>query len=587
VIFGALCDYNMSGSNDNYENILCCVMNSNILRKSLEYVPEKEYVETVKLEFEKMCERFNLDHYNMISLVIFKDQSLLTTHYTSIWEGLNFYSMTCMDEYRNAHVRSIDVLTDPRLNTLCDDLQRYIKLGVCINSQNGKCDTLEKAFKRQHEECVVQFVETTNKLRWMMMNQDYDDHHRIIEIMCENGFSLNMIKYMIDNINKINNRRASLYITSRSFKYASKNGQLDVVKYLFGIRDNVSLDTVEIACEYGHCDIVKYLSETCGVSCTNNVLKSACKNNYYDIVKYLYEVQQKYCSKCGLVIACENGSMDVVKYFFEEMSDECYGNSLNKTCVDKRCDNYYADQACVHGQFDVVKYLFEEQQKKCSKFIIDPTFKRGHYDCIKYVFETQHESCTYESMQHAIRIGCFDMVVYLFEVQKIDCTNNDVDIACENGYFDIVKYLFETQKKNCTKKGIDLACENCHLDVVVYLFEIQHKSCSPNVINTVCIKGHIDIVKYLLEKQQKTISLETITPEIITTTCINKHHHIIKYLFEEQNMTIHDDAQLILKNQVGRTKQQLLFTRSENVSEHTPEYIPNKINHKNKKHNKK
>ncbi|AGD93027.1 putative ankyrin repeat protein [Megavirus lba] len=75
---------------------------------------------------------------------------------------------------------------------------------------------------------------------------------------------------------------------------ASKNGNLDIVKYLISLGANIHAHenkSVRLACKYGHLDVVKFLVDNGAIfhSKNNYAIKSACDNGHINIVKYLIE----------------------------------------------------------------------------------------------------------------------------------------------------------------------------------------------------------------------------------------------------------------------------------------------------------
>jgi len=85
--------------------MLHCINNSNILKASLELLSNDDY--DINNEFKTMCTRFGLNGTQMISLVTALDITLLNDNYTTIWDGLNYYSMACMDDYKKAYIESL------------------------------------------------------------------------------------------------------------------------------------------------------------------------------------------------------------------------------------------------------------------------------------------------------------------------------------------------------------------------------------------------------------------------------------------------------------------------------------------------
>jgi len=304
--------------------MLNCINNSAILRSSLEFVSIDDYDDIVNNEFITMCTRFGLNDTQMISLVTTLDTSLLNNHYTTIWDGLNYYSMVCMDDYKMAYIESLykTDLMDPRIELLCDDLQEYIKCNTCINVENNKCSTFKDACNMHHDVCVKYLL--NNPQNHDAENDKYCDygHYKIykyyrnyrntniIDYICACGGSLDVIKYAFENQKKD--------CTTSAIDCASERGHLDVIKYLFEIQNkNCTTNAIDWASMNGHLDVVTYLFEIQKKNCTTNAIDWASYNGHLSILKYLFEIQNKNHTTGAIDWAHSNNQFEVVKYLFE------------------------------------------------------------------------------------------------------------------------------------------------------------------------------------------------------------------------------------------------------------------------------
>jgi len=339
--------------------MLHCINNSGILRASLELLSNDDF--DIKNEFKTMCTRFGLNEIQMIALVTTLDISLLDNHYETIWDGLNYYSMACMDDYKMAYIESLykTDLIDDRIELLCDDLKEYIKCNTCINVEN-KCSTFKDACKIHHDVCVKYLLNNPQKhdVENDIYYNDYYIHYinykntNIIDYMCICGGSLDVIKYLFEVQKKD--------CTEEAIDYASLNSHLDVVKYLFEIQKK---------------------------NCSNNAMNLAIFNGHLDVIKYLFENQKKDCTDYAINYASQYGHLSIVKYLFEIQNKDCTDDAINF--------------AIVNGHFDVVKYLFEIQKKDCTTDAIDLASGNGHLDIVKYLFEIQNKDCTDYAIKYA------------------------------------------------------------------------------------------------------------------------------------------------------------------------------------------
>jgi len=400
--------------------MLNCINKSAILRASFELLSNNDY--DITNEFKTMCTRFGLNEQQMISLVTTLDISLLNDHYTTIWDGLNYYSMACMDDYKTAYIESLykTDLMDARIELLCDDLKEYIKCNSCINLNTSHCSTFKKACNMHHDTCI----------KYLLNNPQKHDAERDIYNYKINYENTCIIDYI-----------------------CLCGGSLEVVKYLFEIqKKDYTNNAINFASMYGHLDVIKYLFEIQKKDCTNDAIDYASQNGYLDVVKYLFEIQNKDCTTNAIDRASQHGHLSIIKYLFEIQKKDCTTNAI--------------DLASMNGNLDVVKYLFEIQKKNCTYRAINWASKNGHFDVVKYLFEIQKKDCTTNAIDDASLRGHLDVIKYLFEIQKKDCTIKAIDKASCQGHLDVIKYLFEIQKKDCTYYAITYAKNDTIRDYV-------------------------------------------------------------------------------------------------------------------------
>jgi len=301
--------------------MLNCINNSAILKASLELLSNNDY--DINNEFKTMCTRFGLNGTQMISLVTTLDTSLLNDHYTTIWDGLNYYSMACMDDYKTAYIESLykTDLMDTRIELLCDDLKEYIKCNSCINLNTSHCSTFKDACNMHHDTCVKYLL--NNPQNHDAKNDMYNDWHNyrnmnnIIDYICSCGGSLDVIKYAFEIQKKD--------CTTNAIDWVSDKGHLDIVKYLFEVqKKDCTYRAINWASYSGHLDVIKYLFEVQKKDCTNNAINFASEKGHLDIVKYLFENQNGDCTTNAIECASMCGHLNVVKIFVRDSKEELY-----------------------------------------------------------------------------------------------------------------------------------------------------------------------------------------------------------------------------------------------------------------------
>jgi len=421
--------------------ILNCVNNSRIIRHSLDISPKKDHQYIIEKEFEKMCVKFDLTSDEMISLVSTTNITLLENHYDTIWDGLNFYSMDCMIDIKNAYERYIykNDINDLRIYELCDDLQGYIINNTCINSKKP-CRTLNIACKKKHWNCVKYLLDEPKK------HDKKNDNIRvcgttvslelngknIVDYLCACDCSLDMIKYFFQNHVNCNIKIID------SIAMASYNGNLDLVKYLFDEQyADCSDDAVNFSCRNGHLHVVKYLIEVQHKNCPSDIVDTICSLGYLDILIYLLEVQRKNYTPNSVCLACIKGHLNIVKYLFEEQN-----NTYSKNII---------ELASEHGRLNIVKYLFDVRHEDCTDDAINLACIKGHLNIVKYLLEEKNKICTSRTVNLAFEHGQYKIVRYFLERGE-KYSNNSIELAIENNHLDLVEFVLAFQKNRIQKK---------------------------------------------------------------------------------------------------------------------------------------
>jgi len=354
--------------------MLNCIDNSAILKASLGLLSNNDH--DINNEFITMCTRFGLNGTQMIALITTLDTTLLNDHYETIWDGLNYYSMACMDDYKTAYIESLykTDLMDDRINLLCDDLQEYIKCNSCINVKNNKCSTFKDACTAHHDTCVKYLLNNPQKhdVDHDKCFEIYYKNTNIVDYMCLCGGSLDVIKYLFE--------KQKADCTTLAIDYASFKGRLDVVAYLFEIqKKDCTTHAIDWASQNGHLDVMTYLFEIQQKDCTTYAIDWASQYGHLNVVIYLFEIQKKDCTYGAVSYAGQNGHLEVLKYLIEIQKKDCTNDVIH--------------YACTNGYLNIIKYLFEIQKEDCTSWAIDLARKNGHLDIVRYLIKKRDGKC--------------------------------------------------------------------------------------------------------------------------------------------------------------------------------------------------
>ena len=197
-----------------------------------------------------------------------------------------------------------------------------------------------------------------------------------------------------------------------ALRWASRNGHLEVVKYLTEIGANIHADNdsaLRLASSNGQSDVVKYLiGHAADIHAqTDYSLRLASKNGHLDIVKYLLKNSANIHAQHdeALTLASENDHLEVVRYLVEHGADI---HALNDTALISASSN---------GHLEIVKYLTEQGANihTMDDGALRLASENGHLEVVKYL--TEHGA--------NIHAGDDDALIR----------------AQESGHLEVVKYL--------------------------------------------------------------------------------------------------------------------------------------------------
>ena len=149
--------------------------------------------------------------------------------------------------------------------------------------------TIEHIFKFLHYGCYLREITLPQDCQWVQDGNKF----RADKIILGKRYDLTdplTFQLLVE-------RGANIHEDHRALSHASKNGYLEVVKYLVEKGANIHAQhnyALDCASKNGHLDIVKYLVEAGADICeyTNYALYLASTNGHLEIVKYLRSCEQ-------------------------------------------------------------------------------------------------------------------------------------------------------------------------------------------------------------------------------------------------------------------------------------------------------
>ena len=188
-----------------------------------------------------------------------------------------------------------------------------------------------------------------------------------------------------------------------AFRWAARNGHLEVVKYLV---EDCDADVhayddhaVRWSAERGHLEIVKYLVEECGADVRNKddyALRWAALNGHLEVVKYLVSkgANVRVWNDFALRLAAQYGHLEVVKYLVEDHDANVHSN-----------DEEALRWAAENGHLDVVKYLKSYIVLQFTKKHIDKQNLRYVFQQYELPFEIQQIISSYVLKKPKTKVG--------------------------------------------------------------------------------------------------------------------------------------------------------------------------------------
>ena len=227
----------------------------------------------------------------------------------------------------------------------------------------------------------------------------YDFEHAMIKAV-KNG-NLDIVKLMIEK--GANNFRGAFDTAMVS---AARGGYLDIVKLIIEKGASISLEAMRSAVEGGYLDIVKLMIEKGADDFTiSNALNNAAREGQINIVKYLFGKTANSSNSSVMRYAIYGGHLDVVEYLIDKVEYDL--NDLNDIMA-KAVDNGKLDivkfliekgandfneamiDAARSGHLEIVKLMIEKGANKFNE-PIQAALNNGQLDIVDYIKQAKSD----------------------------------------------------------------------------------------------------------------------------------------------------------------------------------------------------
>ncbi|KAK1943427.1 putative ankyrin repeat protein [Phytophthora citrophthora] len=308
---------------------------------------------------------------------------------------------------------------------------------------------------------------------------------------------------------KIEERRLSQTIReisncSRHLTFSSID---DIVKIVSG-------ETMMLAAERGHLDVVKWLYTEYYADLTMNLfwIRGKVDKNGYRYSKHGY---------CSVVDATAGkGHLAIVQYLLQvsakrrnepprkKQCPEAYPVQSNRheaPTIEGRCTKIAMDAAAANGHLDVVKWLHVNYSQGCTTRAMDLAACNGHLETVKKLHANRREGCTTKAMDGAGEYGHLHVVKWLHEHRSEGCTNEAMDGAADRGHFEMMKWLHENRPEIYPDAAMKVAPAHGHLNIVKWLHK-HRATCTTQAMDRAAQGGHLRVLRWLFENQKEGFS---------------------------------------------------------------------------------
>lgn len=283
-----------------------------------------------------------------------------------------------------------------------------------------------------------------------------DKIKRALRTASKNGH-LNIIKYLFPHIDIASNN-----IARSMFLIATKKGNLDILEYIYPfVQRPQLLKGIEDAALHGHLKVIKFLVEHGHMICAQ-AITNACRGDHLETVKYMVGQFNWYACKTIPASLLRNKCCNIemleliVDYnppSVKSVYNACmYGQLEILRYLDFRGLDVYSESnmevALLHNQYNIINF-FVNREFTSSKNIMDVYLKTKNLSGIDYFlnkpkFQWPND---FSVLVEATQRNCLNIVRYFFKhFNYTDIEKQQLlRVAIVNGNYNILRYLVEDQ----------------------------------------------------------------------------------------------------------------------------------------------
>ncbi|EGG18141.1 hypothetical protein DFA_06808 [Cavenderia fasciculata] len=262
-----------------------------------------------------------------------------------------------------------------------------------------------------------------------------------------------------------------------------------------------TVQTVEMACEYGSLQILDYLHESYPEVGIGRSFELASVHPHLDVIQFLIDNKTEGYSITTLAHIAVTPCIDVATLLLS--------NTKNRLVDDKTDDRYkhIVDLSVVSGSAEMVRLFYTHfGRDRISASALDRSAELGYLDIVQYLSEEVIAPFTSDAKEYSAKNGHLQVVKYLVErslpLEQPWTCKGAINKAAAAGHLDIVQYLLTTGHQ-CDSLAMHHAAINGHLEVVHFLKDNTTHGCKIDTAAQVCSVGKGDycaMVSFILKE---------------------------------------------------------------------------------------
>lgn len=140
-----------------------------------------------------------------------------------------------------------------------------------------------------------------------------------------------------------------------------------------------AVDAMDLAAEFGHLEVVKWLHEHRSEGCSTNAMDLAASNGHLEVVRFLHDHRDEGCSSDAADLAAMGGRLEVVRFLHDHREEGCTTLAM--------------DLAAANGHLEVVRWLHSHREEGCSAHALAAASANGHARVARWLLQFRQEGC--------------------------------------------------------------------------------------------------------------------------------------------------------------------------------------------------